>query len=109
MKFLVDDHLPVALARALTAAGYEALHVLDCDLSGQADRAIWRRACGDGSVIVSKDEDFVLLHASRPPHARVLWLRMGNSRKRPLLAKVLPLMPDAVVRFERGEMVVEIC
>lgn len=108
MRFLVDDQLPVALARALTAAGHDARHVFDCGLKGADDRIIWRYACEQARVIVTKDEDFVRLQSARPPRAPVLWLRVGNTRKQPFLAALMPVVADIVAKFDSGEMVVEV-
>ena len=46
MRFLVDNQLPVALARFLTSAGSESLHVIDVGLAQASDSEIWRYAAG---------------------------------------------------------------
>ena len=57
-RFLVDNQLPVALARWLEAQGTAAEHVLALDLAQSPDQAIWEMAASTGAVIISKDEDF---------------------------------------------------
>jgi predicted nuclease of predicted toxin-antitoxin system len=63
VRFLVDANLPPALARWLTDEGHEAHHVSAFGLEGAQDRDIWRHAREMDACIVTKDEDFVLLHA----------------------------------------------
>jgi predicted nuclease of predicted toxin-antitoxin system len=53
VKFLVDNQLPVALARWLGGRGHDAVHVL---WSGQTDdRTLWDAAIAEGRIVVSKD------------------------------------------------------
>jgi predicted nuclease of predicted toxin-antitoxin system len=58
MNFLVDDQLPVALARWIALQGHVAIHVLDVSLSGKDDLIIWRFASNAGCIVVTKDQDF---------------------------------------------------
>ncbi len=53
MILLVDNQLPVALARHLSASGLECFHVLDVGLDDADDRVIWRYAKERNMVIVS--------------------------------------------------------
>ena len=57
-RFLVDEDLPRSLARALKAAGMEAGHVIDSDLRGQPDAAIFDHATNNGMVLLSADLGF---------------------------------------------------
>ena len=59
MKFLVDAQLPPALARWIARPGHQAAHVFEIGLQSADDPVIWRRAREDGTVIVSKDEEFI--------------------------------------------------
>jgi predicted nuclease of predicted toxin-antitoxin system len=64
VKFLVDAQLPPKLADWLTARGHDAQHV--AALPGglrMPDAEIWQRAGVEGSIIVSKDREFLdLVH-----------------------------------------------
>jgi predicted nuclease of predicted toxin-antitoxin system len=53
VKFLVDNQLPVALARFLDAAGWEAKHVIDLKLEVADDRKIWSFAKANDYVLIS--------------------------------------------------------
>jgi predicted nuclease of predicted toxin-antitoxin system len=108
VKFLVDNQLPAALARFLTAQGHDAQHVLDLRLDEADDPAIWRHAVSEARVVVSKDGDFLHL-ATRPDAATALvWVRLPNCRKQALLAAFERALPALVTALEAGNRVVEI-
>ena len=44
MKFIVDNQLPAALARWLSARGADAVHVLDIGFDVRPDTEIWEWA-----------------------------------------------------------------
>lgn len=86
MTLLVDNQLPVALARYLAANGWECAHVQDIGLGAAEDTIIWQYAKERGLAIITKDEDFQVLanrQGSIPP--QVVWVRLGNCRKAVLL------------------------
>jgi predicted nuclease of predicted toxin-antitoxin system len=105
---VLDAQLPPALARWLETKGHEARHLYDLGLLEASDREIWARAGETGSTIVTKDEDFVTLLATRPNGATVVWLRVGNTTRPALLdwfEKVLPKIESAL---RSGESLVEV-
>lgn len=55
MKFIVDNQLPAALARWLSARGEDAVHVPYLALDHHPDADIWARASAEGCIVVSKD------------------------------------------------------
>ncbi len=108
MKFLVDNQLPKALARWLSARGHDAAHVLDRGQGQTADRALWAEAQTEERIVVSKDEDFFVL-ATRPgDEGRLLWLRLGNCRTPALLARLDQVWPHIQAAFESGQKLVEV-
>ncbi len=58
MTLLVDNQLPMALARHLSALGCECIHVRDVGLDEATDHSIWEYAKERNLAIVTKDEDF---------------------------------------------------
>lgn len=109
MKLLVDNQLPAALARFLSANGIECQHVLDIGLESASDQTIWKHAKKESLVIVSKDEDFAQLadrQMSIPP--QVLWIRLGNCRKAALLNAIADVLPQIRVQLQEGHAVVEV-
>lgn len=109
MSLLVDNQLPVALARYLGAHGWQCAHVRDVGLDEASDQEIWEYAKARSLTIITKDEDFQALanrQASVPP--QVVWVRLGNCRKGALLeafARILPALKEVLAA---GDAVVEI-
>lgn len=108
MRFLVDAQLPPLLARFLVTAGYLAEHVSDLGLERAPDREIWSTAADLGSVILTKDEDFVMLRALEPKGPAVVWVRLGNATRDDLIKAISSALPAIVTALERGETVVEV-
>jgi predicted nuclease of predicted toxin-antitoxin system len=108
LKLVVDNQLPLALARWLAAHGDDAVHVLDLGLDRATDFEIWSHALRDGRIVVSKDEDFFHL-ANRPADdGRLLWVRVGNCRREALVALFERHRPSIVEAFDSGQRIVEL-
>lgn len=109
MRFIVDAQLPPALARWLESRGHETLHVADIGLLDAPDSAIWQYAREGGLVILTKDEDFAIWrNTADKPLPRVVWLRVGNTRKQDLLRWFDSLLPRVLSALEAGESLVEV-
>jgi predicted nuclease of predicted toxin-antitoxin system len=109
MTLLVDNQLPLALARYLAANGWECTHVQDIGMGAVEDTVIWQYAKDRGITIITKDEDFLALsnrQGSIPP--QVIWVRLGNCRKAALLEAFSRIMPTLRDMLAAGEAVVEI-
>ncbi len=107
MRCLVDaQHLP-ALARRLAAMGHEAVHVLDLGLATAPDARVRDEARARDAVIFTKDEDFAVWRVLNggPP---VVWLRLGNTRRAPLLVRVAAELPAILAALERGDTLIEV-
>jgi predicted nuclease of predicted toxin-antitoxin system len=108
VKLLVDHQLPPALARMISGElGAEAVHVRDLGLRSATDAELWRHAADTGSVLISKDEDFVSLCVT-VPEARLLWVRLGNCRREFLLATFRAQWHRIQARFDAGDRLVEL-
>lgn len=108
MRFLVDQQLPPALARWLTTRGHTAEHVSDVHLGKASDGEVWAYALAHSAVLVTKDEDFALLHQSGGPAPAVVWVRIGNTSRTALLAWMEPLLEEVVVAVESGDRLIEL-
>ena len=108
MRFLVDTQLPKVLSFWLSERGHKAEHVLDVGLGQSNDTPVWRYAEQNGAVIITKDEDFAEWVRRGRPGPAVVWLRIGNSSKRALLAWLEPLLPAIVRQLELGDRLVEV-
>lgn len=107
MRFLVDAQLPPALARRIDAMGYRCEHVADCGLLAAPDPTIRTYASAVGAVIITKDEDFavhLLLHGG----PAIVWLRLGNTRRPDLLARIDADFERIVAALRGGETLVEV-
>ncbi|MDO8463977.1 MAG: DUF5615 family PIN-like protein [Gallionella sp.] len=105
----MDNQLPSALARYLSANGVESQHVLDIGLDAASDQTIWEYARNAGCVIVTKYEDFAQLadrQTTIPP--QVLWVRLGNCRKTALLKAFADVLPQIIEQLQEGHAVVEL-
>jgi predicted nuclease of predicted toxin-antitoxin system len=107
LRFPVDAQLPPALARRIAALGHEAQHVADCGLADAPDDAIWKHAAGVGAVIITKDEDFAVRRVLQAGPA-VVWLRIGNTRRHALPARLEAEWPAIVRALAQGETLVEV-
>ena len=108
MRFIVDAQLPPALAQALRSAGCDVAAVRDIGLREARDPVLWKYALQHQAAIITKDEDFVdrSLQSENPPH--VIWLRVGNTSNRALLAWLMPLWPEIMRRVTLGERLIEV-
>ena len=88
MRFLVDAQLPPALARWLNARGHDAE--------------------ASGAVIVTKDEDFAIRRTFASTGPRVVWIRLGNTRRHVLLAWFEEQLPALLAALDAGESLIEI-
>ena len=108
MKLLIDNQLPQALAAHLRHRGHDCVHVADAGLDEADDLTVWNHALAEGRVVVSKDEDFILL-VTRPGDAgHLIWVRLGNCRNSALLEAFDRLHDQIVAAIDRGQRVVEI-
>lgn len=108
MRFLIDAQLPPALARMLIDLGHSAEHVTDIGPGDASDHALWQYALDHDAVLVTKDEDsrdMVLLGGPSPV---VVWIRVGNTRRRALLDWFEPLVDSIVDLAASGNRLIEL-
>lgn len=108
MKFLVDNQLPLHLAKHLRSLGHDCAHVIDLGLDAADDITVWARCSTDGSILISKDEDFVFLAARPGDTGRLLWVRLGNCRNAALTAAFDRVLDAVLQSFQSGQRVVEL-
>jgi predicted nuclease of predicted toxin-antitoxin system len=86
VSLLFDQNLSRRLPRLLAAEFPGSDHVYPAGLATAGDRAVWAYAAARGLAIVSKDKDFALLSAVLGPPPKVVWLRIGNSPTKDIVA-----------------------
>jgi predicted nuclease of predicted toxin-antitoxin system len=107
MRFLVDAQSPPALARWLAAAGRDAVHVSDVQLSSAREAEIWEYALSVGAAVVTKDDDFAKMRVLAADGPSIVWIRIPNSRRRELLAWFADALPLIIDALSRGETLIE--
>jgi predicted nuclease of predicted toxin-antitoxin system len=108
VKFLVDNQLPLALARLLTAHGLDCQHVIELGMDEAGDVEIWNYAAGQGRTVISKDEDFLNLASQPGAQGQFIWVRIGNCRKVQLLAAFDKILPSLLQSLAAGNRIIEV-
>ena len=106
MKFIVDAQLPPGLCRWLEARGHIAQHVSELGLGGASDNSIADLVEADGAVLISKDEDFLVLR--HPDRFVFLWLRCGNATNRALAEWLESRWERIEALISAGERMIEV-
>ncbi len=87
MKFLIDAQLPPVLKFVFQAYGHDAIHSLDLPLKNDTpDTSIRQIAQAEGRVVVTKDTDFYYSHFLTGSPVKLVLVRTGNIRVKPLKA-----------------------
>ena len=108
MRFLVDAQLPPGLVGWLCEQGHPTQHVFDLNLADAGDTAIWAKANELGAVLITKDEDFVLIREHAGAGSAVVWLRVGNAVNRVLIGRFETALPAIPAALDAGESVIEV-
>jgi predicted nuclease of predicted toxin-antitoxin system len=108
VKFLIDNQLPLALAKALASKGHDASHVLELNFESATDTEIWNFAAANSFVLITKDEDFSRRASQPNALVQVVWVRRGNCRKAALLAAFDSVLSQIERALQSGDTLVEI-
>ncbi|PYQ30027.1 MAG: hypothetical protein DMF56_09890 [Acidobacteria bacterium] len=109
MIIWVDAQLSPALAPWLkNAFGVEAFSLRHLQMVHRKDLEIFNAARESNVVVLTKDEDFVLLQQRVGPPPQILWVRCGNTSNAYLKQVLQQTFVTACALIERGEPLVEI-
>ena len=72
------------------------------------DSEIWSRVVADQAVIVTKDEDFILIAPTALKGPKILWVRTGNVVNRLLLSRFEQAWPEIETHLISSARVVEL-
>lgn len=107
MRFLVDQPVSWEIARDLTDAGHDAIHVRDLGMSASDDTDILQRALDEHRIIVTHDTDYgTLLVTGRRSIPSVILFRMRDGRPATQSAMLRLYLPDVAEELEAGAIVV---
>ena len=100
MRIKVDEDLPLAVAEVLRGRGYAATTVLEEDLRGAQDSALWAVIQREEKFLITADKGFADIRAYPPgTHAGVLLLRPDEDGIRP----TLELVDHVLSQFDLAE------
>lgn len=106
--FLVDQQLPAALASHLTDLRQDSKHIKWYPGGATLkDSAIAALADAEGRMVVTKDDDFRLMHLTRKVPRRMVLVTVGNIATADLLALVdryFAELISAAVQYELVEL-----
>ncbi len=109
MNFWIDAQLPLSLAAWLSETfGVNATALRDIGLRDAKDTEIFNAARLVGTVIMTKDSDFVDLVSRLGTPPQILWVTCGNVTNQNLRRILTLTLPDALQLLQAGESVVEI-
>lgn len=108
MKFLLDQNLPVVLAKWLEARGHQAEHVKRLRFHEADDLAIVRYARRTSAIVITKDGDFQRLATPLPQGPQVVWVRIGNTTNPELFEVWEPLWPRIEQALIEGDALIEV-
>jgi predicted nuclease of predicted toxin-antitoxin system len=86
----------------------KAIPVRDLGLREAEDSRIFDDARRAKAVVLTKDEDFVILVGRHGPPPQVIWLTCGNVSNARLKKILIGGLPEAIAMIQAGEPIVEI-
>ncbi len=108
MRFLVDNALSPEVAKRLSQAGHDAVHVRDLGLGDAKDPVILDRAAAEDRIVLSADTDFGTLLALRQASKPSVLLFRGATPRRPAdrVALLLANLPQVEADLRAGAIVI---
>ncbi|MEM1093475.1 MAG: DUF5615 family PIN-like protein [Bacteroidota bacterium] len=73
IAFYTDEHIHGAIIEALRRREHDVLTASEADMIGAEDVAHLRRAAAENRTLITRDDDFLRLHAQGIPHAGIVY------------------------------------
>lgn len=78
IRYLLDEHVPHAVAHGLRLRGVEAITLAEANLLSARDDEILAHALRERLVVFSQDDDFVKIASRGASHAGVVYSKQGK-------------------------------
>lgn len=109
MNLWLDAHLPPSICGWVSSTfGLRARSIIEAGLRDSDDGSIFNALAVPGTVLMTKDEDFVARVHARGAPPQVLWVRSGNISETALRDLLIATLPKALEMLRAGEAIVEI-
>jgi predicted nuclease of predicted toxin-antitoxin system len=109
MRFWIDAQLPPQFAFWLQETfNVDAQSLKELGLRDAEDQVIFNAARNQGTVIITKDSDFIELVTRNGTPPQILWVTCGNVTNRNLKRIFQNAFPEALLLLQQNEMIVEI-
>ncbi|MCX6937835.1 MAG: DUF5615 family PIN-like protein [Verrucomicrobia bacterium] len=109
MKYWLDAYLSPKIAEWLRIElGIDASTLKEIGLRDAEDEVIFHAARLVGSVIITKDVDFIDLQERLGPPPSIIWLTCGNTSNDYLKVILAKHIHSIQALFEQGECLIEI-
>jgi predicted nuclease of predicted toxin-antitoxin system len=79
LKFQTDEHIPSAVIAGLKRRGIDVLSTPQAALLGATDENQLTFATQQQRVMITQDDDFLILHAQGVQHAGIIFVQPGKS------------------------------
>jgi predicted nuclease of predicted toxin-antitoxin system len=89
IRFLLDEHVSHAIARPLRKQEIEVLTASDAGLLAASDSDYLAYSHSGQWVVVTRDDDFLVLHAQSVPHAGIAFCAQNTRSVRAIIAGLL--------------------
>lgn len=99
IRFHLDEHVPTAIALGLRRRGVDVTTTIEAGLAGASDDEHLAFALSQGRVLVTEDDDFLVLHSRGVEHAGIAYCHQGSRSIRELL-RLLLLLHECVAPQE---------
>ena len=107
MRIKIDEDLPPMFAKILREKGFDAMTVIEQQLGGYKDPALWRIVQKEERFLITADKGFADIRAYPPgTHSGVLLLRPDEDGIRPLLALLENILNNFDINAFEGKIVV---
>ena len=101
MRLFLDENLPASTVNFLRELGYDAVGVLDENLTSQSDECIFEHARQTSRVLLTYDSDFVdMRDLAGIHHSGIIRLRISNQR----LDFVHPILQSALASLQSHDL-----